>query len=79
MGPVSLLMPPDYFGYMDDPHYQIIIATYLGQPYLVMAPVVGRFFEKQGAKLDKYDTKFTAVALPGQGHLASHSQLQSIV
>jgi len=32
MSPVFFLSPPDHFGhYMEDPHYQIFMLTYLGQ------------------------------------------------
>ena len=53
MSPTFLLSPPDHFGFLADPHFQIAIANYLGQPCPMMAPVVGRFFGKKGVALDK--------------------------
>ena len=53
MSPAFLLPLPDHFGYTEDPHYQITMATYLGHPCPAMTPVVGHFFGKQGARLDK--------------------------
>ena len=55
-----LLSPLDHFGYMVDPHYQTAMAMYLGQPCPVMAPVVGRYFGKQGTRLDKYGANLAA-------------------
>ena len=52
--PTFLLSPPDHFGFLADPHFQIAIANYLRQPCLVMAPVVGRCFGKNGVVLDRY-------------------------
>ena len=79
MSSMFLLSPPDHFGYMENPHFMISLATYLGQPCPVMAPVVGRFYGKSGARLDKYGANLAAASLPGQGHRALHNKLQSIV
>ena len=76
-----LLSPPDHFGYIEDPHFQVTMATYLGQHARcsLMAPLVGRFFGKTGVPLYKYGANLAAASLPGQGHRALHNKLQSIV
>jgi len=79
MSPASPLSLPDHFGYMEDPHYQVTMAKYLGQPCPAMALVVGSFFGKQGTRLDKYGANLAAASLPGQGHRVLHSKLQAIV
>ena len=79
MSPVFLVSPPDHFGYFEDPHFQIAITNYLGQPCPLMAPVVGRFFGKNGAVLDKYGANLAAASLPGQGHRTMYNKLQVIV
>ena len=60
-----LLSPPDEFGYMEDPQFQIALATYLGQSCPVLAPVVGQYFGKKGVVLDQYGTNLASAALPG--------------
>ena len=45
----------------------------------MMAPVVGRFFGKNGDVLDEYGANLAAASLPGQGHRALHNALQSIL
>ena len=42
-----ILSPPDHFGYMEDPILQVALATYVGQAYPLIMPVVGRYFEKK--------------------------------
>ena len=49
-----LHVSPDPFGFLDDTIFQVGgITTYLGMTCPVMAPVVGRFFGKNGDKLEK--------------------------
>ena len=74
-----LLSPPDHFGFMEDPVFQVALSTYVGQPCPLMAPVVGRFFGNNGQKLDKYGANLAAAVLPGRGHRATHNLLQSIL
>ena len=73
------LLSPHHFGYMEDPYYQIAMATYLGCWCPATAPVAGRQFRKQGIRLDRYGANLAAASLPGQGHRALHSKLQAIV
>ena len=42
----------------------------------VMALMVGRFFGKNGEKLDKFWANLGATLLPGQGHRVVHNLLQ---
>ena len=79
MSAVFLHSPPDQFGYIEDPVFQVAVATYLGQPCPLMQPLVGRFFGKKGKRLDKYGANLAAASLPGQGHSALHNQLQSLL
>jgi len=74
-----LLSPPDPFGYIEDPVYQVAMTTYLGQPCPLMTPLVGRFFGKKGTHLDQYGANLASAALHDQGHRALHSKLQSIL
>ena len=74
-----LLSPPDHFGYIKDTVFQSAFATYLGQACPIIAPVVGRFFGKDGKQLDKYGANLAAAALPGQGHRTLHNQLQALL
>ncbi len=55
------------------------MATYLGQPCPYMEPLAGRFFGRDGRRLDKYGANLSAASLPGQGHRTSHNKLQSIL
>ena len=73
------MSPPDHFGYIEDPTFQVATASYLGQACPLMAPVVGRYFGKKGQKLDKYGANLAAASLPGQGHKTLHNQLQSLL
>ena len=76
---VFLHSPPDQFGYIEDQIFPVAVAQYLGQPCPMMAPVVGRFFGKDGQVLDEYGANLAAASLPGQGHRALHNTLQSIL
>ena len=73
MSTVLLLSPPDQFGYFEDRIFQLTFATYLGLPCPMMAPVVGRYFEKNGVQLDKYGANLALAMLPGQGHRITHN------
>ena len=79
MSSVFLLSPPDQFGYMEDPIVQVAFTTYLGQPCPYMAPLVGRYFGRNGQKLDQFGANLAAAALPGQGHRTTHNKIQSIL
>ena len=74
-----LQSPPDQIGYMGDNIFQVAMATYLGQPCPIMAPVVGRYFGKSGAQVDKYGANLAVASLSGQGHSALHNQIQSLL
>ena len=63
MSAVLLQSPPDSIGYMGDNIFQIAMTTYLGQPCPIMAPVVGRYFGKKGAQVDRYGANLAAVSL----------------
>ena len=67
--------PPNSFGFLEDTIFQVGLATYLGMPCLVMAPMAGRFFGKNGEKLDKFGANFSAASLTGQGHRVLHNLL----
>jgi hypothetical protein len=79
MSSVFLHSPPDQFGYMESPVFQVALTTYLGQACPLMAPVVGRYFGKKGDALDKYGANLAAASLPGQGHRVLHNELQSLL
>ena len=68
-------MPPDPFGFLENTIFQVGIMTYLGMPCPVMTPAVGRFFGKNGDKLDKFGANLGAASLPGQGHQVLHNLL----
>jgi hypothetical protein len=55
MSATFLHFPPDQLGYMEDEVFQAGIATYLGQPYPLMALVMGCYFGKRGKQLNRYD------------------------
>jgi hypothetical protein len=65
MSATLLLSPSDQLGYMEDEVFQVGIATYLGQPCPLMAPVTGCYFEKCGKQLDWYGANIAAASLPG--------------
>jgi hypothetical protein len=79
MSSQPLLSPPDQFGYMEDPVFQVMIVTYLGQPCPIMAPLVGRYFGKNGAQLDRFGANLASSPLPGRGHRLLHNQVQSLL
>ena len=70
--------PPDQFGFLEDNIFQVTLATYLGQACLAMEPLLGRYFGKQGARLDKYSANPGATALPGAGHHILHNNIQAM-
>ena len=70
--------PPDHFGFIEDLIFMVIIATFLGQPCPAVAPVVGRFFGKNGTRVDRYGADLASASLPGQSHRVLHNKLQSI-
>jgi hypothetical protein len=63
---------------MEDEVFQVGIATYLGQPCPLMAPVVGCYFGKHGKQLDWCGANLAAASLPGHGHCSQHNKLQPI-
>ena len=79
MSAAFLQSPPDTIGYMGDNIFQVAVATYLGQPCTIIAPVVGRCFENSGVQVDKHGSNLAAASLPGQGHRDLHNQLQSLL
>ena len=78
MSTVFIHSPPDQYGFIEDPIFQVASATYLSQPCPHMQPIVGRYFGKKGQQLDN-GANLAAASLPGQGHSALHNQLQSIL
>ncbi len=68
MSATFVLSPPDQLGYMEDEVFQVGIATNLGQPCPLMAPVTGCYFGKCGKQLDQYGTNLAVASLPGHGH-----------
>jgi hypothetical protein len=44
-----------------------------------MAPLVGQYFVKQGAKLNKYGADVRVTALPGTSHWVLHNNTQAMV
>ncbi len=78
MSATFLLSPPDQLGYMEDEVFQVGIATYLGQPCPLMAPVTGCYFGKCGKELNQYGANLAASSLPGHGHCSLHNKIQSI-
>ena len=71
--------PPHAFRFMEDTIFQVGLLAYLGMPCPVMVPMIGRFFGKNGEKLDKFGANLGATSLPGQGHWVVHNLLQSIL
>ena len=74
-----LHLPPDQFGFTEDPIFIVIFAALLGQPFPAAAPVVGRYFRERGTRVDPYGANLSAVSLTGKGHCAFHNELYSIV
>ena len=79
MSSMFLTSPPDRIGHLGDNVHQVAMTTYLGQPCPMVAPLVGRYFGKNGDVVDKYGANLASAALPGQGHSALHNELQSLV
>jgi hypothetical protein len=79
MSALFFLYPPDQLGHTKDEVFQVGIATYLGQPCPLMAPVIGCYFGKHGKQLDWYGANLPAASLPGHGHRSLHNKLQSIM
>ena len=78
MSSMFLTSPSDRIGYLGDSIFQVAIASYLGQPCPMMAPLVGRFFGKKGEQVDKHGANLAAASLPGEGHSTLHNQLQAL-
>ena len=70
-----LLSPPDRLGYIESPVFQVAVATSLGQPCPLMAPLVGRFFGKAGSQLDEHGANLAAAPLPGYGWRVLHDAI----
>jgi hypothetical protein len=79
MTAVPFHSPPDSIGYQENNRFRMTTARYLGQPCPIFAPLVGRYFGKNGTKLNEYGANLASELLPGQGHAALHNQLQHIV
>ena len=54
-------------------------ARYLGQACPIIAPMVGRYFGRNGKRLDKYGMNLSADTLPGRGHRALHDKLKHMM
>jgi hypothetical protein len=78
MSAIFFFSPSDQLGYMEDEVFQVGIASYLGQPCPLMAPVTGHYFGKHGKQLDWYGANLAAASLPGHGHRCLHNKLQPI-
>ena len=72
-----LLSPPDCLDYVKRPLFQVAVATYLGQPCPLMAPLVRKFFGKSGSQLDKYGANLAAAPSLGTSG-ASCTALSSV-
>ena len=70
-----LQSPPNAIGYMGDNVFQVAMMTYHGHPCPIIASLVGRYFGKKGAKVDRYGANLSAAVLPGQGHIVLYNQL----
>ena len=55
------------------------MTTYLGQSYPIIAPLVGRYFGRKGATVNRYGTNLAAAALQRQEHSMLHNQLQLLL
>ena len=78
MSSMFLTSPPDRIGFLGDNIFQVAIASYLGQPCPIMAPLVGWFFGKKGEQGNKHGANLAAASLPGEGHSTLHNQLQAL-
>jgi hypothetical protein len=63
---------------MEDTEFMMAFTTYLGQECPIMKPLEGRFFGKNGQRLNAYGTNLASATLPGQGFRRTHKSLQSI-
>ena len=79
MSSMWLHSPPDQFGFIEDPLFCVIFATYLGQPCPAITPVVGKILGSSGTRVDAYGANLSAALLPGKGHQGLHDKLQSIL
>ena len=68
MSLVFLHSPPDHVGYMGNEPFHMGFARYLGQACPIIALMVGRYFGRNGNRLDKYGMNLSADTLPGHGH-----------
>ena len=75
MSGTFILSPPDHFGYMEDPIFQVAVTIYFGQACLLITPLIGRYFGKKGQVLDKYGANLAVASLPGHGHSAPYNRL----
>ena len=72
-----LHLPPNLFGFMEDPVFQHGFANYLGQPRPLVAPLVGIYFGSDGTQIDEYGANLVSVALSGIGWKALDDNLES--
>jgi hypothetical protein len=77
MSATFLLSPLDQLGYVEDEVFQVDIATYLGQPCPLMAPVMGCYFGKRGKQLNWSCVNLAAASLPGHRHHSLNNKLQN--
>ena len=66
MSIVFLLLPLDQLGFIEDPFFQVALATYWDHPCPLMAPLVGKYFGRDSQQLDKYGMNLVAAPLPGK-------------
>ena len=76
MSRMFLVFPVDRIGYIDSPVFQVAMATYLGQPYPLMVPLVGHSFGENAKRLDLFGANLAAVPLPGYGWRVLYNSLQ---
>ena len=79
LGATWLNSPLDLIGFLSDPAFQVTMATYLGKPYPLMSPLVGRYFGRDGKRLDVYGANLSSASLHGKGISALHKGLQAIL
>ena len=65
--------------YSDELNLPSLAAGSIRQACPLMAPIMCRYFGKNGDVLDKYDANLASAALPGAGHRVLHNNLQSII
>ena len=54
--------PPGRIDYLGDNVFQVVMTAYLGQPHSIIAPLVGRYFEKKGAQVDRSESSSSTTA-----------------